>query len=111
MKELDCKLVVAEIERQLDATDYDIETLIGRTLTVMMVMGIYLTNDILDAHGQDLKELGVSIITTRYRCSIIIGKDMSWYKDEYPICEYVTLEQDIDSILSIIQTVIDRIDQ
>lgn len=111
MKELDSKKVIAEIERQLDATDYDLENLIGRSLTVMMVLNIYLTNDILDAYGQDLKELGVSIITTRFRCSIIIGKQMSWYKDDFPICEYYTLEQDIDSILSIIQTVIDRIDQ
>lgn len=110
MKELDCTKVVAEINRQMDATDFDLENLIGRTLAVMMVMNIYLTNDVIDAYGQDLKELGVSIITTRNRCSVIIGNKMSWYKDEFPICEYVTLEQDIDSILNIIQAVIDRID-
>lgn len=109
MKELDCTKVVAEINRQMDAADFDLENLIGRTLAVMMVMNIYLTNDVIEAYGQDLKELGVSIITTRYRCSIIIGRQMSWYKLEYPICDYQSLEEDIKSILNLIQAVIDRI--
>lgn len=110
MKEFDLKKIIEEIEIQLDSNDYDLEALIGRSLTIMMVLEIYLTNDIIDAHGQDLKELGVSIITTRYRCSIIIGGQMSWYKVEYPICDYQSLQDDVQSILNLIQVVIDRID-
>lgn len=110
MKELDCTKVVAEINDQMDETDFDLENLIGRTLAVMMVMNIYLTNDVIDAYGQDLKEMGVSIITTRYRCSVIIGEEMSWYKLSVPICDYQNLTDDIESILNVIQVAIDRID-
>lgn len=111
MKELDCTKVVAEINDQMDETDFDLENLIGRTLAVMMVMNIYLTNDVIDAYGQDLKEMGVSIITTRNRCSVIIGEYMSWYKLSVPICSYENLTDDIESILMIIQAAIDRINR
>lgn len=111
MKELDCTKVVAEINDQMDETDFDLENLIGRTLAVMMVMNIYLTNDVIDAYGQDLKEMGVSIITTRNRCSVIICKHMSWYKLSVPICGYENLTDDIESILMIIQAAIDRINR
>lgn len=111
MKELDCTKVVAEINDQMDETDFDLENLVGRTLAVMMVMNIYLTNDVIDAYGQDLKEMGVSIITTRNRCSVIIAKYMSWYKLSVPICSYENLTDDIESILMIIQAAIDRINR
>lgn len=111
MKELDLRKVFAEIKAQIDATDYDLTTLVGTTLAEYIVMGVYLTNDISDAHAQDFKDLGLSVITTKCRCSVIVGKKMSRLKSYMPICGYVNLEADIESILMIIQACFDRIDE
>lgn len=110
MKELDFNKITAEIKSQLEQTDFDITNLLGETMAIYVVLGIYLTNDILDAHGQDFKELGVSVITTKCRCSVIVGPRMSWMKSYMPICGYINLHMDIESILMIIQACFDRID-
>lgn len=110
MKELDLKVICAEIEAQIENKDYDLVDLIGSTLTEMVVMNIYLTNDVLKAHGQNLQDLDVSIISTSRKISVIYAGAMSWMKDYANICIYEDLTEDISNILGCIQVCFDRMD-
>ncbi len=107
------------IYHELALTDYDIETLIGTDCTVWAVMAIYLSNDKTTGYGQDFQSLEVDIygvpknkvtvVSSRNRVSVIIGRDMSYYTDNVDLCGYESLEEDIQAILLWIQTAIDRI--
>lgn len=109
MKEIDCKKICEVIEKQFQSESYELNYLIGDTLAEMVVLNIYLTNDWLKAHGQDLKDFSLSVISTRYRLSIIAGDKMSWGKLDVPICGYKDLEEDIKAICMMIQYVLDRL--
>lgn len=107
------------IYHELALTNYDIETLIGTDCTVWCVMGIYLNNDKTTGYGQDYQSLEVdaygvpvnkvSVISSRNRVSVLIGRNMSYYTDNVNLCGYEFLEDDIQAILLWIQTAIDRI--
>lgn len=107
------------IYHELALNNYDIETLIGTDCTVWAVMGIYLNNNKTSGYGQDFhgqEEDGgwnpiekVSIVSSRNRVSVIIGREMSYYTDNVNLCGYESLEEDIQAILLYIQTAIDRI--
>lgn len=111
MKELDLGKVFAEIKTQIDATDYDLATLVGTTLAAYIVMGVYITNDVSDVHTQEFKDLGLTIITTECRCLVIVNGKMTWIKSPMPICCYFNLKTDIESILMIIQGCFNLIDE
>lgn len=110
MKELDLTRICEEIESQITERDYDLVDLVGATLTEMIVMNIYLTNDLLKAHGQNFDELELSIISTSRRISVIYAGAMSWMKDYADICTYEDLTDDISNILGCIQVCFDRMD-
>lgn len=107
------------IYHELALINYDIETLIGTDCTVWCVMGIYLNNDKTTGYGQDYRSLEVdaygvpvnkvSVISSRNRVSVLIGRNMSYYTDNVNLCGYESLEEDIQAILLWIQTAIDRI--
>lgn len=107
------------IYHELALNNYDIETLIGTDCTVWAVMGIYLNNDKTTGYGQDFlsQEINtsevivnkVSVVSSRNRVSVIIGREMSYYTDNVNLCGYESLEEDIQAILLWIQTAIDRI--
>lgn len=111
MKELDSKIVLAEIESQMEETGYDIEMILGRSIAKIAVLGIYMTNDITSGYGQDFRDLKFSVISSPRRVSVICGDGMSMYKDSLPLCGYDNLSEDIASILNAIQAAIDRLDQ
>lgn len=111
MKILDSTIVLAEIESQMQSTGYDIENILGLSVAKIVVLGIYMTNDITSGYGQDFRDLGFSIISSRQGVSVICGKSMSMYKDSLPICGYENLSIDVASILNTIQAALDRIDQ
>ncbi len=107
------------IYHELALTNYDIETLIGTDCTVWAVMAIYLNNDKTTGYGQDYQSLEVdaygvpvnkvTVVSSKNRVSVIIGREMSYYTDNVDLCGYESLEEDIQAILLWIQTAIDRI--
>lgn len=111
MKELDSTIVLAEIESQMEETGYDIENLLGLSVAKIVVLGIYMTNDLTSGFGQDFRDLGFSIISSKYGVSVICEACMSMYKDSLPLCGYNNLSEDIASILNTIQAALDRLDQ
>lgn len=111
MKELDSTIVLAEIESQMEATGYDIENILGLSVAKIVVLGIYMTNDLTSGYGQDFRDLGFSVISSSRGVSVICGSCMSMYKDSLPLCGYDNLSIDIASILNAIQAALDRIDE
>lgn len=111
MKELDSKIVLAEIESQMEETGYDIENILGLSVAKIVVLGIYQTNDLTSGYGQDFRDLGFSVISSRKGISVICGACMSMYKDSLPLCGYDNLSEDIASILNAIQAAIEKADQ
>lgn len=111
MKVLDSTIVLAEIESQMEATGYDIQNILGLSVAKIVVLGVYMTNDLTSGYGQDFRDLGFSIISSRKGVSVICGACMSMYKDSLPLCGYDNLSVDIASILNAIQAALDRVDQ
>ena len=111
MKVLDSTIVLAEIESQMEATGYDIQNILGLSVAKIVVLGVYMTNDLTSGYGQDFRDLGFSIISSRRGVSVICGACMSMYKDSMPLCGYDNLSIDIASILNAIQAALDRVDQ
>ena len=111
MKELDSKIVLAEIESQMQETGYDIENILGLSVAKIVVLGIYQTNVWPSGYCQDFRDLGCSVISSRKGISVICGACMSMYKDSLPLCGYDNLSEDIASILNAIQAALDRVDQ
>ena len=111
MKELDSKIVLAEIESQMQETGYDIENILGLSIAKIVVLGIYMTNDLTSGYGQCFRDLGLSVISSHRGVAVICGSSMGMYKDRFPICEYENLSDDITAILNTIQAAIDKADQ
>lgn len=111
MKELNSTIVLTEIESQMQESGFDIENILGLSVAKIVVLGIYMTNDITSGYGQDFRDLGFSIISSRNGVSVICGRSMSMYKDSLPLCGYENLSIDIASILNTIQAALDRIDE
>lgn len=119
MKETDYSVIQQEIEQQLLEHDYTIEEYLSEQAILIAVANIYTTGDLVTGFCQDYKyEVSqtipetfkrLSIISNRDRVSIILEKEMSYYKSDVPICGYEDLTEDIGFILTIIQTVFDRI--
>lgn len=119
MKITDYTVIQSEIEDQLLEQDYTIEEYLSEQAIVLAVANIYTTGDLVTGFSQDFKyeicQLNpeiykkLSIISNKERISIILEKEMSYYKSDVPICGYESLTEDIGYILTIIQTVFDRI--
>lgn len=111
--------VAAMVATLLDETEYDIVEQIGLDSTIWAIMGIYMTNDLVSGYGQDfIVPMGdispydpykVSIISYRLGVSVIIDKKASKYQDNFPLCGYEDLHDDIYQILISIQAAIDKI--
>ena len=108
-KVTDYAQVQAEITRQLDSNPASIEAIIGREMTVMVILNIYMTNDVCVGFGQDLNQK-VSVISSRRKISIIIDGHSSFYQDDGVICLYEDLADDIAEILIIMEAAYQRID-
>lgn len=111
MKELDSKIVLAEIESQMEETGYDIENILGLAVSKIVVLGIYMTNDLTSGYGQDFRDLGFSVISSPRGVSVICGGSLGMYRDSFPICGYENLSMDIEAILNSIQAAIEKADQ
>lgn len=111
--------VAAMVATLLDETEYDIVEKIGLESTIWAVTGIYITNDLVSGYGQDFiipvgdispyEPYKISLISYRRGVSVIIDKKASKYQDNFPLCGYEDLHDDIYQILISIQAAIDRI--
>ena len=104
----DLNTVKEAIQTALELQEWSIVDLIGFELATMCVLNIYELNDSCTGFGQDFNNK-VSVISSRQRISVIDGKNSSFYKDDYPICQYNDLASDINEILIVMQAAIDRI--
>ena len=111
MKVLDSTIVLAEIESQMEATGYDIQNILGLSVAKIVVLGVYMTNDLTSGYGQDFRDLGFSVISSSRGVSVICGGSMGMYKDSFPMCGYENLSVDIATILNTIQAAIEKADQ
>lgn len=111
MKELDSTIVLAEIESQMESTGYDIQNILGLSIAKIVVLGVYMTNDLTSGFGQDFRDLGFSVISSSRGVSVICGGSMGMYKDSFPMCGYENLSEDIAAILIAIQAAIEKADQ
>lgn len=92
---------------------------LGENRAVWCVMAIYLMNDVTSGYGQDftlnhevyhtIRRPLLSVISSPNKISVIDCYEMSYYTDNYNVCGYENLEEDISSILIWIQTAFDRI--
>lgn len=93
--------------------------LIGATNTIAAVTCIYMNNDQCRGYGQDFELVDdtdfpgvltkVSVISAPERLSIITEVGMSYYKDNIPLVGYEDLAEDVEHLLIVIDTVLDRI--
>lgn len=93
--------------------------LIGATNTIAAVTCIYMNNDQCRGYGQDFELVDdtdfpgvltkVSVISAPERLSIITDVGMSYYKDNIPLVGYEDLAEDVEHLLIVIDTVLDRI--
>lgn len=112
--------VIQCIETHLMNGDYIIDNLLGRERAIWCVLAIYQTNDVTRGYGQDWRvyvnendiqrEVKVSVISSPNRISVILDNQMSYYQDNYDVCGYEDLEEDITSILTMMQAAFDRIE-
>lgn len=93
--------------------------LIGAANTIAAVTCIYMNNDQCRGYGQDFELVDdtdfpgvltkVSVISAPERLSIITDVGMSYYKDNIPLVGYEDLSEDVEHLLIVIDTVLDRI--
>ena len=112
--------VIQCIDTKLTNGDYTIDNLLGRERAIWCVLAIYQTNDVTRGYGQDWRvyvnendiqrEVKVSVISSPNRISVILDNQMSYYQDNYDVCGYEDLEEDITSILTMMQAAFDRIE-
>ena len=109
MKEIDLNVVVEEVTKQINETDYDITEWCGLEVAAMIVTNIYVTNDIMSGFGQDLRELDISIISSEQRISLIFQGASTYVKKDTAICKYESLDEDVYTILVMIQACFDKL--
>ena len=103
----------------LDANDYTLTAIIGRTQAIFCLVAIYTTNDVCKGYGQDYtlsdeeslfgEPKKVSVISFENGVSVIVDSASSRYQDRFPMCGYVDLEEDLYQIAIDIQAAFDRI--
>lgn len=109
MKVNDLNQILTEATSQLTESEWSILEYVDLRTAAIMVLNIYLTNDILNGFGQDVGG-AISVISSRYRIATIANRHHSYYKSEIPICDYEELDVDIHDILFCIQISIDRME-
>lgn len=103
----DLSEILLEIDTQLNAAGSYLLDYISMDLAKMVIATIYLTNNINKAVAFDFQEL-ISIISSEKRISVIINKEMSYYKQKSSLCAYEELDIDIRVIIVTIDTAIAR---
>jgi len=109
MKVSDLNQILTEATSQLMEQEWSILEYVDLSTAAIMVMNIYMMNDILNGFGQDVGG-AISVISSTYRIATIANRHHSFYRCDLPICDYEELDVDIHEILLCIQTSIDRME-
>lgn len=119
MKETDLNVISNLAGILLDAQEYSIVEAIGREKAIFCVTAIYCTNDVCKGYGQDYwAEMSqeyaedyekISIISFENGVSVIVDSHFARYSDNFPMCGYEDLHDDIYSIVIAIQAAFDRL--
>lgn len=109
MKVTDLNAVRAEVEAQLSDDEWKILEYLTLEKSTLVVMNIYNTNDIVKAFGQDFED-SISVISNNRRISTIYNFHGSYWKTDIDICGYQNLQEDIASILIVLDAAINRME-
>lgn len=111
--------IMVIIEEQLDNVAEELRELMGDDNLKAAILNIYMCSDLVYAFGQDYVmqdfsldtgQIGrISLISTRYSISLIIGNVSSSFKYDMQICLYVDMEDDIATIILVLNTAFDRL--
>lgn len=105
----DLNVVYNEAVMQLDAEDWRVKDYLDDPNAALCVTNIYETNDLAKGFGQDFRN-GFSVISSRDRISVINDGSASFYKGQDPLCLYADLEDDIETILMVLDAAIIRME-
>ena len=86
------------------STDYMTEEDLVTLLTFA-----YLSNDTCVEVTRRVQESGITVIVSEKRVSVILNDESSYIKSVFPLCEYESIEFDIECILSAIEATIIRV--
>lgn len=119
MKETDYNVIANMAAMVLDENEYDLTAILGRESASFCLMVIYTTNNICKGHGQDFYVNRVwndntyvdklSIISFENGVSVIVDSHKSSYQDNFPMCGYESLHDDLYQIAICIQAAFDRL--
>lgn len=109
MKETDYTLIQETAAKWLETMGCELVDDVGESIASLLVANIYMFYDVGKGFGQDLKDFGISVISSPNRISIITPEGMSFIQIGMPICEYIDLTDDIHQIVMMIQAVYERI--
>lgn len=109
MKVTDLNEIRDEIIDQLSDEEWKILEYLTFDQSILVVLNIYNTNDFVKAFGQDIED-SISIISNNRRISAIHGSHASYWKTDTDICEYNNLQEDIASILIVLEAAINRME-
>lgn len=111
--------IMVIIEEQLDNVAEELRELMGDDNLKAAILNIYMCSDLVYAFGQDYVmqdfsldtgQIGrISLISTRYSISLIIGNVSSNFKYDMQICLYVDIEDDIATIILVLNAAFDRL--
>lgn len=111
--------IMVIIEEQLDNVAEELRELMGDDNLKAAILNIYMCSDLVYAFGQDYVmqdfsldtgQIGrISLISTRYSISLIIGNVSSSFKYDMQICLYVDMEDDIATIILVLNAAFDRL--
>jgi hypothetical protein len=119
MKVTDYNVVAAKVSELLPEKCPDLLENIGRERAIFCVLAIYQVNDLCKGYGQDFIISGgvygsgsyekVSVIAFVNGVSVIVDSASSRYQDNFPMCGYENLDEDLEQICICIQAAFDRI--
>lgn len=119
MKVTDYNAVAECIAAKIDELCPDLVESIGRDAAIFCVLAIYQTNNLCRGYGQDFVNLAgrewisghekVSVISFENGTSVIVDSESSRYQDQFAMCGYENLDEDVTQICICIQAAIDRI--
>lgn len=106
-KVLSYALVHSAILDALQAEDRACVEQLGDDLAALAILNIYMVNDICTGFGQDFVD-NASVISSRRRISFLKDGHMSFYQSDMEICQYTSLEDDINQIIMVFDAAIQR---
>lgn len=107
MKVTDLNVIADAVSDVVSEIGCDLSDYLDNSDVINCLTMIYVTGDRMTGHGQDFA-IGLSVISSPTRISIIGDGAMSFYKTDDPICQYENLNDDIIQIVTVVNAAIAR---